>query len=118
MEKILCKNCNTELTIYDDVCPKCGSVEKAKFLNLNDNIGMHSSVEGKVRDLQKKLKYHFKIGEDLFRKTKQWNYLERIIDWTNNFYKELIKDKTGNIIKNVSEPLSKHHGHGSAKHKK
>ncbi|PIR12942.1 zinc ribbon domain-containing protein [Candidatus Falkowbacteria bacterium CG11_big_fil_rev_8_21_14_0_20_39_10] len=116
MEKILCKNCGIELSVRDNTCPKCGSSEKAITLNLRDSIELHSSVGGKVRDWQRKLKYHFEIGENFFRKTKQWNYLERIIDWTNNFYKELIKNKDGKIIKDIEEPLSQHQGHGFAKY--
>jgi hypothetical protein len=55
-------------------------------------------------------------GDDLHRKSGKWMTKQRIIDWTNDRYKELVADpETGQTIHSCDEPLSKHHGHGSAK---
>lgn len=41
---------------------------------------------------------------------------ERLIDWGNDRYKEVVTDpETGIIVHHCEEPLSKHRGHGSAK---
>lgn len=60
-----------------------------------------------------------KVGDDLYRKTGEWRKLERRVDREGNWYYEKIVDpKTGRVIKDVSEPLTKHRGHGSAKKKR
>ena len=57
-----------------------------------------------------------RVGADYYFKDKEWRHLERLIDRENNLYLEIIKDiKTGKIIKEVREPLSKHQGYGSVK---
>jgi hypothetical protein len=44
---------------------------------------------------------------------------ERIIDRKNNYYKELVVNTdTGEIVRDIEQPLSDHTGHGSAKRKK
>ena len=56
------------------------------------------------------------VGDDLFRKTGRYNYLERVFDHPNDWYHELIVDlDTGAIIKQCEEPPSAHREHGSAK---
>jgi hypothetical protein len=58
-------------------------------------------------------------GDDMYRDTGKWNYLERVFDYENDYYIEKITDPlTGEIIKECKEPLSEHKGHGSAKFKK
>jgi hypothetical protein len=58
-------------------------------------------------------------GEDLHRDSGTWRILERVIDRGKKWYTETIKDSlTGEVIKHTSEPLDKHVGHGSAKHKR
>jgi len=43
---------------------------------------------------------------------------ERIIDRKNNHYKELVVNTdTGEIVRDIEQPLSDHTGRGSAKHK-
>jgi hypothetical protein len=58
-------------------------------------------------------------GADLQRKSGKWMHLERVVDRENDNYREVVKDpETGAIIHECEEPLSKHQGHGAAKHKK
>jgi uncharacterized Ntn-hydrolase superfamily protein len=53
--------------------------------------------------------HEFNVAGNLMRK-------ERIIDRKNNFYKELVVNTdTGEIVRDVEQPLSDHTGHGSAK---
>jgi hypothetical protein len=54
-----------------------------------------------------------RVGEDLFRRTGKWNYLERYIDHANpddpQSYREIIWDgETREIIRYCVEPLRKH----------
>ncbi len=57
-------------------------------------------------------------GADLFRKIYKWMHLSRVIDREHDWYSEVITDPvTGNVVHQCEEPLSKHMGHGNAKHK-
>jgi len=57
-----------------------------------------------------------RVYPDYYLKDNEWRHLERLIDRDNNLYVEIIKDmKTGEIIKEVWEPLKNHQGHGAAK---
>jgi hypothetical protein len=57
-----------------------------------------------------------KVGDDLHRKSGRWRRLERIIDHARNWYREFIGDpRTGEVIRHVEEPLSRHIGHGAAR---
>jgi hypothetical protein len=56
--------------------------------------------------------YEFSVKGHLMRK-------ERIFDRKNNRYRELVVNSdTGEVVRDVEQPLSEHRGHGSAKHKK
>lgn len=87
-------------------------------MTFSENISPHDQIGGKVKDKDDKVpRLKFKKGDDLFKKTSTWNIIHRVIDRTNNWYKELITNKNGETIRNVEEPLDKHTGHGSAKYK-
>ncbi len=81
---------------------------------------MHDQIKGKVkRKGVKKPVQEFKVGDNLHRKSGKWYHREMYIDRENNYYREIVKDKTtGEIIHKCEEPLSKHRGHGSAKNKR
>ena len=68
MGKILCKNCNTELINYDNICSKCGSDKKAISRYFYENLKFHNFAVGKVKDQRRKLKYHFKVGMTFLEK--------------------------------------------------
>ena len=56
--------------------------------------------------------HEFNVKGNLMKK-------ERIIDRKNNYYRErVVNADTGEVVRDVEQPLSEHRGHGSAKHKK
>ncbi|HKO46634.1 MAG TPA: hypothetical protein VJV79_02870 [Polyangiaceae bacterium] len=60
-----------------------------------------------------------KQGASFYRLTKRWHVLNRLIDRTNDRYREhIIDEETGDVVRNCEEPLSEHQGFGSAKYKK
>ncbi len=60
-----------------------------------------------------------KAGLDLHRASGRYYDKVRFIDRQKDLYRELITEpKTGVIIHQCEEPLSKHRGHGSAKYKR
>lgn len=57
-----------------------------------------------------------KIGHELWRDAGRWTQKYRFADRASDEYVEHIFDlETGEVIRSVREPLSKHQGHGSAK---
>jgi hypothetical protein len=65
---------------------------------------------------KKRLRREFKIGDNLSRKTGQWNFMEQIIDHENNLYwKRIIDPRTGRVILFRLGPRDQHQGYGSAK---
>ena len=66
----------------------------------------------------KKPLYESIAGDDLYRKTGQWNKLTQEIDRENDRYRKMIVNpETGEIIRQCDEPLSEHIGRGSDKPK-
>lgn len=115
-----CSVCGKKLKPNSHDCPKCGKVPVNNVLHLEDyvtiedHIKTHSKKGPKIKSGKKKRYKREEIsGEDFYKKDKKWNYIKRKIDRENNIYKELIKDpKTGEIIKDIKEPLPEHTGHG------
>ena len=60
-------------------------------------------------------KLEFVSGADYFRSGQRWHRVERIIDFANDRYDEVVTDEsTGAVIRSCHEPLSEHQGRGSA----
>lgn len=118
--EIYCRNCGKRLSENDKVCPYCSCNEKNIVVTFVDKIEVHDQIKGKVKrkDVKKPVQ-EFKVGDNLHRKSGKWYHREMYIDRENNYYREIVKDKTtGEIIRKCEEPLSKHRGHGSAKNKR
>jgi len=101
-------------------CPKCGGISRKYLEVFGDNITIHEHLRlrGKHGDKGKPF-FDQQIGSSFYYKTQEWHYLERLIDRDNDLYVEKLTNlRTGETVKEVSEPLSQHIGHGSAKHKK
>lgn len=53
-----------------------------------------------------------------FRKLGRWHVVTRVINRRDDKYEEVIVDRESNtLIRQVSEPLSEHRGHGSARNR-
>ena len=68
----------------------------------------------------KPAKKHFvvdeKVGTDWSYEFKKFVEFHRIIDKENDrYYERIVDPDTGDVIREVDEPLSTHQGHGSAK---
>lgn len=118
--EVFCKDCGRELSMEDSACPSCGGKGREYKVALQGKIETHVQTKGKARQGGTGKPFQeFKVGDDFHTKFGKWNYREMDINHRNDSYKEIIKDKTtGEIIYKCEEPLSKHTGHGSAKHKK
>lgn len=127
MTIVRCGKCKSILNEPSDItpekrapCPSCGSTSRAFDVEITSGLKLHGSLGMKAKHPgpQKPFIEQFS-GVELWRKFKKLVKKERIIDRDNNLYVERVEDiETGEIIHYCKEPLSKHFGHGSAKHKK
>lgn len=124
---VMCGKCKAVLEEKSDIqpgeripCPECGSTSRAFEVTLHENITFREKVGIEGKHPGEKKPFIVEVsGDDLFRKTGEWMKLSRVIDVENDSYCEIIIDPvTGKVVHICIEPLSKHRGHGSAKHKK
>ena len=102
-------------------CPKCGSIGRAWAIVITDTVGLkdrhRAKLKGGERTSSGRIGRELVQGDDYHKKSGVWNYLYRLIDRMSDWYHKRITDpKTGKTIHECQEPLSKHTGHGSAKH--
>ena len=100
-------------------CPKCGvstvvwyAPGKEFYIRVGRRVS-RSLIPGTRKWVSKS------IGEEsLFRATGRMHYIERLIDRVQGEYHERIIDKeTGEVVREVHEPLKEHRNRGSAKKK-
>jgi hypothetical protein len=92
--------------------PKPLSIKASESLSLEEGL---IRLRGKK---QGKKTIEITSKPDLFQETQERRHIDRVIDWENIRYQEIIKGPGGKIIRQVDEPLSNHTGKGSAKRKK
>jgi hypothetical protein len=57
-----------------------------------------------------------KVGESYSWARDRWMDLVRVVDRRNNRYRETVRDpETGDVVRDVDEPLTEHTGRGSAR---
>ena len=98
-------------------CPECGSTLRRFSVHLQSEGRGHSTLALKAKSPgMRKPFLELKQGDDLHRVTGLWSSLLRVIDRRRNRYQEQIVDiESGEILRNVDEPLTDHRGRGSAK---
>jgi phage FluMu protein Com len=123
---VRCGDCNiileedSGITVEDrQPCPACGSLKRLCHLTIHDSCTFHEKIGMKGRHKEGRKPYIEQVhGADLHRKSEKWMNLERIIDRDNDIYHEVVTNpETGEVIHECKESLSKHVGHGSARHK-
>jgi hypothetical protein len=57
-------------------------------------------------------------GFDYHRRHKAVRQVCRVVDRESDRYTERIVDATGNVVREIDEPLSQHRGHGAAKRRR
>lgn len=126
MEGIACTECGAPLdespslpTDQREPCPNCGSMARTIHVSVHETLTVRERMGLKARHGESgKPCLESVSGADLHRKSGKWMHLERVIDREKDEYKEVVKDPdTGTVIHKCEEPLSKHQGHGTAKHK-
>lgn len=123
---IKCNNCGFLLdesynqSVNRTPCPACGSTSRNYEVIAHVSMGMKATIGVKAKHPGgKRPFYEEKTRGEIQIKSGKNVDRTNVIDRDNDGYTEIIKDaKTGEVLYECSEPLSKHIGHGCAKNKK
>jgi hypothetical protein len=126
MTAVQCSDCGYDFQDFDAAlfptdplpCPECGASERHAYLELLDFAAARESTrlvgrpsEGGKPFLQAR---HAKLS--WFQESQRWHVVTRVINRLDDQYDEVITDaETGEIVREVHEPLSQHRGRGSAR---
>jgi hypothetical protein len=101
-----------------EALPACGSTARTFAVTLTDKAEAHDSLATKARHghvgTVKPYRETFS-GFDYYRDTAEWRQVSRVVDREADRYTERIVDATGNVVRDVDEPLTDHRGHGAAR---
>lgn len=108
-----CNTCNKEIGSSDVICPYCGSSKITINISVSENIIMRESVGTRkfFKNSKKWIVDTFNGFSQSVNKIKHPKGVNktRIIDRENDIYHEKIVDlETGEITRDIKEPLSKH----------
>jgi uncharacterized FlaG/YvyC family protein len=127
MVNVICSNCGEARDTSDAQiseiapCGNCGSKETTVHVGVEERMPkIHEQVEAYSKDdsypSKKKKRQELITGNDLRKDDKKWMDKTRFIDRDRNRYIEKVVDPdTGEVLRDVDEPLSDHFGRGSAK---
>ncbi|MGE4057163.1 MAG: hypothetical protein AB7F99_20440 [Vicinamibacterales bacterium] len=127
MASVACGNCGEPLDEPMNLdparrqpCPKCASLSRKMFVGLSGEMPPPpSSLKAKGRHAGTGWnKWFIKTftGADWSQALQRFVRKVRILDRDNDRYVEKVIDPaTGDVLRDVEEPLSEHQGHGSAK---
>lgn len=95
----------------------CGASAVIFDVRATDEASVREMVVLKARDQQAKEPHLIvKWGSSFFARESRWHELDRRIDRANDRYDEVITDEeTGEVVREVHEPLHEHQGRGSAR---
>jgi hypothetical protein len=108
-------------------CPTCGATARIFDEHVREEIRvevqLHGLTSGKRggRTASGRPQFEFKSGDDLTHRTGRWAWLERRFDRTDpdpanwRYHERIVDQETGEVLREVDEPLGKHQRRGSAK---
>jgi hypothetical protein len=98
-------------------CPKCGSLSRMAKVGITAELELRGDLGLKARTPgEKKPFIEQKTGNSYWHKMGKWMRRVQIIDRRGNRYVKRVDDpKTGEVVRDVDEPLTNHQGFGSAK---
>jgi hypothetical protein len=120
---VYCHKCKTRLP--DDSlteaertpCPCCGSTRRLAAITLEAKVTAYGWLRGRhKRPGVKGFLVEFITGIEASRAF-GWVRKYRLIDRAKNRYKERVATLSGEVTRDVDEPLTDHRGHGSDKRK-
>jgi hypothetical protein len=123
---VACNGCGAELDEPPNLpaderqpCLRCGSLGRVFSVTLEAGIRLGGSLGLKMKSGGKGKPYlEQKHGDSYSTSRRKWVHLLQIVDRRNNRYRKLVTDpETGEVIRDVDEPLTDHQGYGADKPK-
>jgi hypothetical protein len=98
-------------------CPNCGSLTRRFGVALSATLTMKSELRLKAKSPgEKKPFMEQKIGDSYSWARDRWMDFVMVIDRRNDRYRKRVVDpETGEVLRDVDEPLTEHTGRGSAR---
>lgn len=121
MQETRCAKCDAHLFEPPGVpaspCPVCGGVGRSTPLKLEDGIRFNDGHRVKAyRAGSTKFFLDARSGPSYYRVGAEWHHVLRVIDRENDRYTETVRVlNTGEIIREIDEPLSQHTDRGGSK---
>ena len=118
-----CLNCDEAIEEGDRVpCPKCGSMGRRWNTTIEERTRIREAYKLKIGrqgfPSKKKIRYEEFSGSEKRKADGEWVDKLQIFDREQDLYVEKVTlEATGEVLRDVCEPLSQHTGHGSAKFK-
>ena len=121
LQGFTCHGCGLSLSEESEEprrpCPECGSSVRVAAELVQDVMVAYEDwrIEGRHAGNSRWF-FQERSESSYFHRDAEWHRLFRLIDRQNDRYAEVITRRTtGEILREVEEPLSSHRGHGSAK---
>lgn len=131
--EVFCRDCGyrfadavqaTALGAARPPCPECGSTRRHGTVLASVHVAVEATSKGQgnsresgARSKSKSFVWFYERFE-VYRMTNRRQWVSRVFNKRDDLYAEEIRDaETGEVVRQVNEPLSEHQGHGSANKK-
>ena len=100
-------------------CPNCGSLSRRAKVDVHAELELRADPALKARTPSERKPFlEEKTGDSFWRRGGKWMRRVQTIDRRGNRYRKRVEDpETGEVIRDVDEPLTSHRGFGDAKKK-
>jgi hypothetical protein len=101
-------------------CPVCGGRNRSISVQLEDRVAFHDGYRIKAYLAgSSKFSIDERSGPSYYRVGDEWHHVMRVIDRENDRYTEVVRVlRTGEVIRQIDEPLSQHTGRGGSKNQR
>ncbi len=122
-DNVVCSDCGAEISVVNDTityrtpCATCGGISRAFQKSLSGSLVLRSSLR-LTGFVTSKTKWFVKLmSEPSFtHHLRVWCHRLKVENKRTNEYLEILTNpETGEILHKCEEPLTEHHGHGTAK---
>ena len=98
-------------------CPKCGATARTFEVAITESVTMHEMWGMKWRQAGKtgRASAEWRSGQEFNRDRQEHVNVERRVDRVEGTYYERITTQDGEVLREVSEPLTEHTGRGDDK---
>lgn len=113
-----CSQCGTELSeVSRSPCPRCRGTARTFDVAITESLTLREMWGMKWRQagVAGRPSAEFKLGQEFNHSRQEYVNVDRRVDRVEDAYYERISTETGEVLREVSEPLSQHRGRGDAR---